>query len=151
MQGLAGILLHEQDGALFTLKIHNGAKNFLHQHWSQTERRLIQHKQLRAGHQSPTNGQHLLFTTAERGAKLLAAVTQDGELVEDDLHIVPYLGPVRTSIGAHFEILLHRHAGQNAPALLHLQDSQTHDFIFGHAVQTPSLKEHVPTTWPQDA
>ena len=89
LERFSGVLLDEQDGAPFTLEIHNSAEDFIHQQRRQTEGRLIQHQELGARHEGPANGQHLLLATAERGAKLLTTLTEDGKLVEDHRHILP--------------------------------------------------------------
>jgi len=76
---------------------------------------------------------------------------KDGKLVEDHLHVVSNVGLVRAPVRAHFEVLLHRHAGQYSPALLHLQDPEPHDLVLGHAPQAPPLENHVAAARRQDA
>src|SRR6266851_2526752 len=82
LQRLAGVLLHEQDRALLALELRDDPKDLAHEQGRQPERRLVEHQELRAGHQRPADGQHLLLAPAERRPELLAALAQDGKLVE---------------------------------------------------------------------
>src|SRR5262249_34416540 len=81
LQGLARVLLDEQNRAPLSLEVRDDAKNLPDQQRREAEGRLVEHQELRACHQSPANGEHLLLAAAQRGAELSPAIAQDGELV----------------------------------------------------------------------
>src|SRR5690606_16440122 len=50
---------------------------------SQSHGRLVEHQELGRGRQTPADGEHLLLTARKRAGKLLAALLEPGEPVED--------------------------------------------------------------------
>jgi hypothetical protein len=52
------------------------------------QRRLVEHEQLRTGHERPRDGEHLLLAARQRPAELLGALAQDGEALEHALEVL---------------------------------------------------------------
>ena len=94
-------------------------EDLLHQNGGQPHGGLVQHHQFGAGHQGAPHGQHLLFAAGERAGDLAAALLQAGKLLVDGLQAGSDL-TARTGVGAHLQILLHRHLEEDLPAFGHL-------------------------------
>ena len=72
---LVDILLHQQDSDLIGVDAANTREEFSYEQWRQAERRFIQHEQPGLGHESPTDGHHLLFPATERAHELMLSLT----------------------------------------------------------------------------
>ncbi len=62
LQRLQCVLFHDQNGGALFPDLYKGPEDLFDHQRGKTQRRLIQQQDLRAGHQRPADGQHLLFT-----------------------------------------------------------------------------------------
>src|SRR5262245_55628967 len=102
-----GILLDQEDRFPFFIDLINGGKNGVHDERSQTKRGLIQQQQTRMRHERATNGEHLLFTTAQCSTQLLSPFLQPWKQRENTLEFLCVLSLIGLQIGAEIEILRH--------------------------------------------
>ncbi len=136
----AGVLLDEQDGGLLA---HGGdhPEHLGHHQRRQPQRRLVEQHQPRAGHPGPRDGQHLLLTAREQRRRLLAPLGEDreagGQLVQVALDVA-----VAPRVGAHFQVLEHGHAAEDAAALGHVGDAAGGDGVRGQAGQVGAVVPH---------
>lgn len=72
-------------------------------------------------HQRPPNRQLLLLAARHRAGQLLPALLQDREILVDDLQPGPC--PIPSNQRADRQILLHRHAWKDLPALRDVADA----------------------------
>ena len=105
----------------------------------QTHRRLVQHHQLRPGHERAAHGQHLLLTAGERARDLPAALLQTRKEPVYPL-TVGLQRPRRGGVGAHVQVFLHGHAREDPAALGDMGDAQLHDPVRRRAGDALSQK-----------
>ncbi len=90
-------------------------------------------------HQGAANRQHLLLTARKRAAFLTTAFGQAREKGKGlFLALLDNFG-ILNEEASHLEVLLHGHAGKNAPALRHVSNAQGYyfvgrDFVYGLAL-----------------
>lgn len=77
------ILLHEQDRHAGLRQVEDDVEDLVHDLRSETERGLVQHQELRFGHQGTTDRQHLLLTAGHAARHAVAPLFQDREKRED--------------------------------------------------------------------
>jgi hypothetical protein len=95
----------------------------------QAHRRLVEHQQLRPGHQRPPDRAHLLFAARHRPGLLVLALGQAREEPVDAVEVLPDPAPVAALEGAHLEVLQHRHVREEAAPLGRLRDPHADDLV----------------------
>src|SRR6266550_9223342 len=85
----------------------------------QTHRGLVHQEQLWTRHQSAPHRDHLLLTTGERAVELAAPLVQQREERVDALEVFLASLRVADEVGAHLEVLQHRHRPEQPPVLRH--------------------------------
>ncbi len=107
-EGFPDLLLDEENRLSGLFQFSHGFQHLIHQFWHQTKRRFIEHQEFWTGHQSSSNGQHLLLTPAEGPALLEASLGQTRKEVIDFLQIPFHLFSIIEDVGAQFQIFLNR-------------------------------------------
>src|SRR5690606_20865582 len=79
----AGILLDEQDGDAGIAQLGNDPEDVDHDLWRKAKAWLVQQKQARLAHQSPSQCKHLALATRQRAGKLLASLRQSRKALID--------------------------------------------------------------------
>src|SRR5512139_1215685 len=116
-QRLADVLLHQHDRDPLPVDPFRDLENLLDEDRGEPQRRLVEHQDLRQGHQPPPDGAHLLLPAAHRPGRLLPALLHPREELVDPLHrLVPLLLRLGGE-GSHDEVLLHRHFAEQPPGL----------------------------------
>src|SRR5262249_26547191 len=129
------VLLDEEDADALLLPDapYQGA-DLLHHDGGQTEKRLVDHEQARAGHEPARDGDHLLLPTRQRVRELRAPSGDDGEQVLD-----PGQGgaavPTRTRVvGSEEQVVEHGQEGEQAPAFQHVRQAFARNAVGGQTV-----------------
>ena len=107
----------------------NDLKNFVYQQRGQAHGRFVQQQHLRPGHQCTANRQHLLLAARERPSNLLAALLQAWQPLEYGFIILVDAALIIPDIGAHLQVLLHRHPRKDPAPFRNLRQSETDDFM----------------------
>ncbi|CAB4924237.1 unannotated protein [freshwater metagenome] len=121
------VLLDQQDGGALPVDLGDDLADLVDQQRGQAQARLVEQQQLRRGHERPAHGEHLLLTTRQQAAGLVAALGQDREQVE---HPVAGLGAgclVPHGVPAGPEVLGHGQVAEDPPSLGHLDQPAPDD------------------------
>src|SRR5260370_19866690 len=102
------VLLDEENGCPLLINLAKGSENRLHQLRRQSKRRFVEQEKLGMAHQGSGDRQHLLLSTRQRGAQLLAPLAQHREELEAILSILPDSGLVFSKICPQLKVLLDR-------------------------------------------
>ena len=78
-EGFANFLLNEKNRFPGCLQFGDGLEHLIHQFRHETQGRFIKHEKLWAGHQAPSDGQHLLLSAGKGPAELKASLFQPGK------------------------------------------------------------------------
>ena len=137
LQRHVGVLLDQQNGHTLVIDRFDNGENILHNQGRKTQRGFIHHQHLRAAHQCPAHGQHLLLTAGQRTGQLPMALLQTGEQIvhPSDVFLDSLL--ILTQVSAGFQILQHRQVGKYTAAFgsmgnalfQHLVDGQAQQFL----------------------
>lgn len=114
LQGLGGVLLYQQDRHAGLVHLADDREDLVHQNGSQTHGGFVQQEHLRAGHECPSHGKHLLFAAGQGARHLSAALLQPGEAL---VHIRDAVIKLRRGAGegSHLQVFLHRHLEEDLP------------------------------------
>src|SRR5262249_53674461 len=112
----------------------------LDEYWSQTHRRLVEHQQLRARHESASNCAHLLLAARERPRLLRLALSEAREQGVDAIHVLADSRAIASLEGPHLEILDDGHPRKAVRALGRLGDSLLDDVMSMHRRDLLALK-----------
>ncbi len=119
-EGHGGVLLHQQHRGALPVDLGDDLADLPDDPRRQTEGRLVEQQQLRAGHQRPADGQHLLLAAGQQDAALGVPLGEHREhLVHPGLRLGLGL-PVPAAHATGPQVLLHRQPAEDAPALGHL-------------------------------
>ena len=146
LQGGAGVLLHQQHGDAALVDGPHCFENGAYQQRSQPQRRLVQQKQARFGHQGPADGQHLLLAAGKRTRQLLLALQQAREKIKNPFQGAFAAGLVPDAECAQAQILQHAHGPEDPATLRGLGYAQAHHLMTGQAQQGLALKENLAFT-----
>src|SRR3954469_3542211 len=80
-------------------------------------RRLVHQQKLRLRHERTAHGDHLLLAAGERSCELRAAFVEEREELVDT--VVVLLRAAAVQVGAHLQVLEHRHGPEEAAILRH--------------------------------
>ncbi len=139
---MVGALLDEKHREAFGIQFFDRLENLFHDEWRQAQRRLIQQQQFRPPHQRASDRKHLLLAAGQRAAALMRARFQQREQGVDTFQIrVEAVGIVGND-RAHLQILEHRHAREDAPALRRLHDAEPRDLVHRELRDVASLKQN---------
>lgn len=116
-QCLAGVLFDHQNAHAFLVDAYDGLENLDDIARRQARRRLVQHQQFGLAHQRAPHGHHLALPAREFTRRLAALFRQNREHVVDPLHGGAEI--VLAGEGAHFEVFLDTHRGENVLFLRH--------------------------------
>jgi hypothetical protein len=133
-----GVLLDEQDRPLLLVELPEQLGDPLHEHGRQAHRRLVEHEELRAGHERPGDGQHLLLAAGQGAGQLPPPL---GEQREVRVHAVELPAvDVAEDVGAHLHVLVDRHHREHPAALRAVGDPALDDRVRGEAAERPALE-----------
>ena len=118
------VLLDQQDGVAAFAQPPHDLLDLQHQSRRQAFRRLVHQDELGVGHQRPSDRQHLLLAAAERTARMVDALAELREFLDDLVEIPALAGPLpRPLLGAREharrqqQVLAHAERAENAPSL----------------------------------
>ena len=95
----------------------------------EAHRRLVEQQQLRARHQRAADRAHLLLAARHRPGLLRPTLVQTREQLEDAVHVLLEVLPVRALERAHLEVLGHGHPREQPPPLGALGDPALDDLV----------------------
>ena len=147
----SGILLDEQHGHALGVEFADDAEDLQHHQRGQPQAGFVEQQQLRAAHERPGDGEHLLFSSRERAGHLVAALFQPGKPDVLLLDVGPDAGRVTARVGAQFQVVLHALAGQHLPPFRALRDAQPHRLVGRQSAQVSPGKPDVALAGPQHA
>lgn len=122
------ILLHEQDRHAGFRQIENDAEDLVHDLRGKTKRRLVQHQELRLGHQRAPDRQHLLLSAGHAARHAVAAFPKNREKLED-LRTQRLEALAGTADMCGNEIFLDSQALKYLPSFGAMRQSKTHDLL----------------------
>ena len=105
----------QQGNAAFAQPGDNG-KNVLDHLRGKAHRRLVEDQQPRAAEQGAVKGKQLLLATGQQPGKLMLALAQAREALEDLVHLAPDGDSVTPEPGTHLQVFQHRHSGEDPPS-----------------------------------
>src|SRR5581483_12042892 len=91
--------------------------------------RLVEHEQLRSGHERATDRAHLLLAAGHRPRLLAAPFGEAGEELEHAIHVLADGRAVAALKRTHLEVLRDRHARKELAPLGRLRDAALHDRV----------------------
>jgi hypothetical protein len=121
-----GVLLGQQHRRALPVDLRDHLADPVHQLRRQTQRRLVQQEQPRAGHQRPADREQLLLAAGQQPGPLVTALPQHRQQVVDPIAGRP-AGPPRHGQTARAQVLLHGQAGEDLPPLGHLHNAGADD------------------------
>ena len=95
----------------------------------QPQRRFIDHEQPRLSHQSPADGQHLLFSPAEQTGLHLSPFPQDGKQAHDPFDSLSFGAPGVSRVSPQKKVFPDRHKRKEPSSFRNLNDSFGNHFV----------------------
>ena len=132
-------MFNEQNGHALLVDLPDDGEDVLYHQRGQTQGGLIHQKELRAAHQRPAYGQHLLFAAGEGARQLPVPLFQPGEERIDPLEILCDLRLVPAEIGPQLQVLQHRQVGEYPPSLGTHGDTLADNPVNGLAQKLPAV------------
>ena len=129
------VLFDQQDRRALRIDLAQDGEDRLYHQRREAERGLVEQQQARARHQRPADGEHLLFTAAQRRSGLAQAVGEYRKELEHTLQRGADLGAVAALVGAELEIFAHGQIAEHLPAFRNVADAGAHDRVRGGAVE----------------
>jgi len=126
---LVDVLFHEENRHALLVDLLDDVEDEFYKEWSQAEGGLVEQEKSRIGHESPGNGEHLLFAPRHGPPQLFGPFHEAGEELKTAVHVrlpVPF-GTLDK--GAHTQVLEDGHFGENLSPLRDLDDSQLHHLM----------------------
>ena len=102
-------------------------EQLLDQQRREAERRLVEDQELRLGHQAAPDRQHLLLAAGQRAGALAPAARQAAGRSRTRGSRLCRAARAAAAIGAEIEVFAHRHVGEDAPALRHMDQAARDD------------------------
>ena len=141
IKGEIRVLLDEEHADfLLTVDRAHDAENLLDHERRQSERRLVEQKQLGPHHQGAADRQHLLLAARQRARLLPATFFQFRKIAVDDLEIGGDVRPITSRMRAEAKVLLNREFLKGAPAVRYVRDAAARN-IFGLAAVDPRVQK----------
>src|SRR5216683_3550758 len=126
------VLLDQDERRAFAIDLLNDLDQVVDDVGSQAERELVDHQELRPGHQAAPDRDHLLLAARQRARIARELVRKRGEMTEHPLQVVAHLA-ISAEICAQEQVLLDRHRSKQTAALGHVGDALS-DEVFGTGV-----------------
>src|SRR2546426_5634723 len=143
LEAALNALLDQQGGHALPVDLFDRRIDVVDDDRREPQRDLIEDDQLRTRLNGASDCQHLLLSSRERAAQLVAALGQDGEQV---IHLLERLMPLLAcafAIGPDLEIFEHRQLGENLTPLDALSDTQFRDFMWSHMSDALAVEQYV--------
>src|SRR5260370_26643104 len=145
LQGQWYILFDQQHGDIFAVEHVNNRQDFGHHTGHQSLCWLIQQDDFRLEHHRARNGEHLLLTTGERAAGLVATLGQYREVAVDLIQQFGLSSLAHTvAIEPRAEIFGDRQQSENPPIFRHIADPEPRQPMCRQMGDRPTLKQHPP-------
>ena len=143
------VLLHEDEAhPVLAVDGEDRARDLLHEHRGEPERRLVEEEEPRAGHQRPPDGEHLLFAPAHGAGRLAPALAKPRKALEHPLDVRRDLPPPPPKERPHEEVVHDREVREDAPPLRHHGDPEGHDLVRPEPVDAPPVEDDLPRREP---
>src|SRR5690348_15272216 len=126
------VLLDQQDGDPGAIDLADGLVDPVNQDRGDPERRLVEHQQLRPGHQRTADREHLLLAAGHRAGHLALTFLEPGEKVVDAIKV---LGDFRAAspVSAQVKVLPHGHSREAVAPLGGERDAPDDDLVRRYA------------------
>src|SRR5207237_9990976 len=103
---------------------------------------LVEENESRRRHERARDGHHLLLATRHRARRLAAALAEDGKQRVDALERAGHARGIALRVGAHLEVLEHRHLREDDAALRHIGEAAAQDEVGPHAGDLLAVEDH---------
>jgi len=104
------------------IDVHHDFEDILDELGRQSQAWLVEHDELRRGHQRPADGQHLLFAARKRAGLLAVALLEQRQELVDLAHLGHHGPLVLDRERTEFEVLADCHIRKEQPPFRHLHD-----------------------------
>src|SRR6188472_3611405 len=121
----------------------------LDEHRREAHRRLVHEQQLWLRHQRATHRNHLLLAAGKRPGELRAPLVEKREQRIDALQLRLEVG-AWTKVGAHLEVLQHRHRPEETPVLRHDREAAADPVGGRHPRHVLAGEHHASCAWPHE-
>src|SRR5258708_14714897 len=151
---LVGHLFDQQDRGAVVLKRAEDVEDARDDNWCEPERGFVEQQKFWTAHQSASDRDHLLLTSAQQSGALLLTLLQAREQGVDPTKVVLEFFPSageQLDEGAEFEILKHGMLREELPSLRHQREAARLDEVGWHALERPALIQNRSAAWPMQA
>ena len=125
LEGGDGVLLDEQHGdAVDLVDLADDVEDLVDQEGREAETGLVEHQQLRLGHQRAGDGEHLLLAARQVAGLGLGALGEAREGLEHAVDQRRHVAAVAVHGGGGDEVFLRRQVTEDPPALEHMGDAE---------------------------
>src|SRR5205814_4888200 len=144
------VLLDEEHGRAGGADLTDDTEDLLDQNRCKAKRWLVEQEQTWPGHEGSSDGEHLLLTAAQGSAALLQPLAQAREIVEH-ARLLACGTEIASGVPTEHQVLVHREICEDLPSLRHLHDPQTHQAIWAHPVDAPTVELDCAPRRPEEA
>src|SRR5437773_8930917 len=127
------VLLDEQHRHALLVDVLDRLEDELDEHRGEPHRRLVEQQHDRSRHERASDREHLLLAARQRAGALREALLEAWEELVDALEVLRDLRwGIAPRIGAHLEVLFHRHTREDPPALGRVREAEADDLVRRH-------------------
>ena len=135
------VLLDQEDRRSLRVDLRQNPKDRFAEDRRESERRLVEHEELRACHQRATDRQHLLLAAGERPGELFRTLFQTRKELIDARDVRWNTGAILPCVGPHHQIVEDDHSRKEASALRGVADPDAHDIVRRHRGDVLSIED----------
>src|SRR5665647_3555499 len=145
------VLLHQHAGEALAIEVAYASEHALHDGGRETQRRLVEHHQIRRAHQAASDSEHLLLAAGQRAGELMAALGQGRKQRVDVIEVALARGARARQHGAHGQIFGDRQRRENLAAFGDLADAEIADLVARPAGNIQAAEIYAPARRPVHA
>src|SRR3954447_10269235 len=139
LQRRVDVLLDQQHGGAGVGHAHQPLEDLLDELGCEPERELVDHDQLRVGHQTARDRAHLLLPARHAAGHLVEALAEAREQPDGAVDV----RLAAAGIGADAQVLADGEAREEAPALGDVRHPRAHDLLGGTALKRVTVELHL--------